>query len=325
MKPLRIKITFALIVTLGLLNASAQEEEEVTKKLNELSEEIQKLTDKTVKFGISLGYRGMSDTSAMNYILPSVSPLDSSLYFSQLDNGGLILSTSILFNPKFDSDPISRRLNQSIFLHLAEHYKTLKVKDISLPEQFMIRNMAKYDHFSLEEDKPLKDQAFMPTDKDYYSNGEHMVEAVSYLQLINKWISNADKAGKKELRQHRREIQKLVAVKFLVGNILDKTGITANLNVLEFSRAQQELTFNKAIEGGLGLTYALNPNIHLSVTREHFFHKVPVSYFREFEGKKFTLPDGSTLVSSSEIDYNNQDLFINRYLKGGSFKVVVFF
>ncbi|WP_341224804.1 hypothetical protein [uncultured Arcticibacterium sp.] len=325
MKSYFFKIALALIL-FNLSFSSLRAQEALENKINELSKEIQKLTDKTVKFGISLGYRSLNEESLLDYTEPVISQTDTTLSFNKLQNGGLILSTSILFNPKINSDGISRRMNQEIFLSMAEHYSDKKIIEIPIKERFRLRNMAMFDNFTIEEDKTLEEHQFKPSDQPYFSNGEHVLEAIAYKKLLKSWIDDANTpaAEKIRLEEHLKNIKKTMFVKSLINGFLDRLGITANLNILEFSRAQQELTFNKSIEGGLGISYAVNPNIQLSLTREHIFYRAPRTYLTNLAGGKVNM-DGVFVTKSTDLPRDNQDLFSTKILKGRSFKVVVFF
>lgn len=110
------------------------------------------------------------------------------------------------------------------------------------------------------------------------------------------------------------------------GRILRATAgswcLVSNLNLMDFSGGQSQLAFNKSIEGGLGVGYQLNDYIFLGVNWEHIRSLQLHEDLKSSEGKQLFL-QGLPVISSQQLDENNEDLFYTKSLSGWSIKMIV--
>ncbi len=97
--------------------------------------------------------------------------------------------------------------------------------------------------------------------------------------------------------------------------------LMSNINILDFSSGQKELALNKSIEGGLGIGYRLNENMHLAINWEHIQSLQLYDDIKKHDGEKLVLY-GTPLTNSNQLDLDNEDLFYKKNLNGWSFKII---
>ena len=107
-----------------------------------------------------------------------------------------------------------------------------------------------------------------------------------------------------------------------VRNQLDRLCLVSNLNILDFSSGQNELAFNKNIEGGLGIGYRVNDTLFLGLNWEHVKSFQLYDDIKQKEGEQIVL-NGSQLVNSNQLDTDNEDLFYKKSLNGWSVKMII--
>jgi hypothetical protein len=93
--------------------------------------------------------------------------------------------------------------------------------------------------------------------------------------------------------------------------------VDASLNLLEVSNSN--LSFNKNIEGGIGVGYLINENVHVAIFGD--FNRV--RQLRDYITEKYTnkpIPNGNSFYNA--LDENDNKLFYTKTMKGISFKVV---
>jgi hypothetical protein len=233
--------------------------EVISEQLNQISNDQNSQANDTKKkfvhFGLSLGYRWLTNSSSDENAFASVSPIDSTLRLTQLDRTSYLFSTSVVFD-----------------LNLG------KLRSPSCDEDFRQKKMEKQD-------------------------------------MVNE--RRAEK--KKEPRTIR--IQRTAFGRFMSKSI-DRLCVVSNLNILDFSNGQKELAFNKSIEGGLGIGYRLNEVMYIGFNWEHVQSWQLYDDIKKFQGKKVEL-NGTDLVSSSQLDPDNEDLFYKKNLSGWGIKMII--
>ncbi|MBK7407377.1 MAG: hypothetical protein IPJ40_04360 [Saprospirales bacterium] len=151
----------------------------------------------------------------------------------------------------------------------------------------------------------------------------NLVLIYSFMYDLKSKIRTIKEEDKKsEIKHLRSIIRQLIFSKLLIDYFLDRISINANLNLIEFSTAQQEFTFNKSIDGGLGVSYMINPHLYIGVNWESFTTRQLQSYLKEQVGKQIQY-NGNIISSSRELDIKNNDFFINRSLNGLSIKIIM--
>ena len=199
---------------------------------------------KRVRVGLSLGYRWLSPGSRDDYLMASVSPLDSTLRLTPQSGTSYLFSTSVIFNlfepgkykePVIAPPPSSRKTRKPSFNRRRTTGKP--------PGHF--------------------------------------------------WRANAEKIC-----------------------------LVSNLNLLDFSSGQNELAFNKHIEGGLGLGYRFNDLMLLGINWEHVQVYQLHEDIKSLEGRQVNLY-GLPLLSSNQLDERNEDLFYLKSLSGWSLKMII--
>jgi len=105
-------------------------------------------------------------------------------------------------------------------------------------------------------------------------------------------------------------------------NSMDRLCLVSNLNIFDFSNGQKELAFNKSVEGGLGVGYRLNDSMYLGFNWEHVNSMQLYDDIKQYEGKRVLL-NGSPLLTSNQLDTDNEDLYYRKTLSGWSVKMIV--
>ncbi len=136
------------------------------------------------------------------------------------------------------------------------------------------------------------------------------------------------KARRKDVRD---SIPKMQNIKLFAYNIksfflyvIQNSGITANINMLEFNKAQSNLAFNKNMEGGIGFCLSLHEKIFLSYSNEVYFSRQLRENIKKYENQKLHV-DGKIVTSINDLNVNDENLFITRNVIANSFKVIIIF
>lgn len=96
---MRKKALFFVIFLLSSFVVNAQDAEKVSKQIDSLTKRLEKVEDKIVNIGVSIGYRRLTHSSANSYYEPSISAIDTTLQFQKLDPTSMVLSTDLVINP----------------------------------------------------------------------------------------------------------------------------------------------------------------------------------------------------------------------------------
>lgn len=327
MKKQYLLILFTLVwVKFSFAQLSKEDIQPLENQITRLNENFEKLTDKNIQFGISLGYRLLTEKSAKEYQNPSISPLDSTLNLAKIENGSFVLSTSIIFNPRLPTERLSKNLSTQIALHVAEKYDDpAETRPVSISDKILLNTLMPSESFesfaSSKINTTIEQFIKAPTDE----NTMTPVVVFNFLSDLKREIhEEADLFEKKRLKKLKRRVRWLTFKKFLIDYLIDRISVNANLNLIEFSTAQKELSFNKSIEGGLGISYMVNPNLYFGVNWENFFTRQLQDYLKAQEGKMLRI-DGSYVTSIEDLNLENDDLYIDRNLNGISLKLIASF
>lgn len=151
-----------------------------------------------------------------------------------------------------------------------------------------------------------------------------------FTQKIDK-LTNAgtiSKSQKKEIRKSSPRVPRKNLFCANVANIFMYTvqniGLTANINILEFNKAQSNLAFNKSMEGGVGICLRLHNNIFVSYSNELYFSRQLRENIKNYENQKLYV-DGKIVTTISDLNVNDDNIYITRNIIANSFKVVVIF
>lgn len=102
---------------------------------------------------------------------------------------------------------------------------------------------------------------------------------------------------------------------------LQRLTLIASVNLAEFQTSQSNMSFNKNIDGGLGLGLRLADNFWLAWTYEITTHRQIRGYVKDFENKKIVI-GGATIT---ELDNSDNKLFYNKRLASNNFKFIMKF
>lgn len=102
---------------------------------------------------------------------------------------------------------------------------------------------------------------------------------------------------------------------------LQRITFIASINLAEFQTAQNNFSFNKTIDGGLGLGLRLADNFWIAWTYEVTTHRQLRNYIKSYENQKIVLV-GKTLT---ELDSNDNNLFYDKKLASNNFKFILKF
>jgi hypothetical protein len=97
----------------------------------------------------------------------------------------------------------------------------------------------------------------------------------------------------------------------------EKLTVNAALNLIEVN--SQDISFNKNIDGGLGIGFVLKENVHLAL----FYDVIRVRQLREYVVQKYEnkrIPNGDDFFNA--LDEKNDNLFYNKTFSGASLKIV---
>jgi hypothetical protein len=307
---------------------SKDDVQKLEKSITTLNKEFEKLTTKTVQFGLSLGYRSLTGKSRENYEQASISPLDSTLQIAQLERGTFLLSTSAIFNPNLNTKNLKQKIDKSVLAYIQMHQNTTKYtkKEEGAEEcqsQTLILN-----------ELAIKSRVFInDTGKIDQNQYKSLVEAIegddgtsisnahvrTFIQEL-RYSSISTKSDKKLARR----LSRLLFIRNLTDYVLDRLVISANINLIEFSAAQKDFSFNKSIEGGIGLSYKINEHLFLGANWETFNSRQLYPYLKSREGEKLRY-NGTIIPNTDALDVNNNNLYRTAVMEGISFKLIASF
>lgn len=110
-------------------------------------------------------------------------------------------------------------------------------------------------------------------------------------------------------------------IKKLALNIIQRLSFIASVNLAEVSMAQTDFTYNKTIDGGLGIGFRMSENFWLAWSFEVSSHRKLRDYVKAYENQKITI-NGITLT---ELDKTDNTLFYNKRLKANNIKLIMKF
>lgn len=153
---------------------------------------------------------------------------------------------------------------------------------------------------------------------------------VLFKQKMDK-LTESGATAKQRRKEARKTMPRLPRSKFIFGNIangamyiIQNIGLTANINILEFNKAQSNLAFNKSMEGGVGGCLRLHENIFISFSNELYFSRQLRQNIKNYENQKLYV-DNKIVTSFNDLDITDDDLFITRNIIARSFKVIIIF
>lgn len=153
-------------------------------------------------------------------------------------------------------------------------------------------------------------------------NGETGYMILSTELTINPFLRSTGIKTRIDEYNKSREDQKLrivPAAKRLALMGVQRFTFVASLNFAEFQAAQTNFTFNKGIDGGLGLGLKLSENFWIAWTYEVTTNRQLRTYVKGYENKQLVF-DGETIT---EIDHNDNNLFYNKRLSSSNFKFIL--
>jgi len=232
-------------------------------KIDEINSRLDRLTEKSVRAGISIAYRKIGNHYASSYQSASISPIDSTLKLEDLDRDAFILSTSIVISPF-----VKAKWLDEIILQNDKNLRFWRQRNLELKEN----------------------------------------------QLMGKDSSSAYK---------KRNLWGLALTKTLL-YLVQNIGLTANVNLLEVSQAQKELSFNKSLEGGIGFCLRLSSSIYFSYANELLFsHQLRESV--KLKANERIYKDGSLITSIDQIEQDDKNFYITKNVIGHAFRVIIVF
>lgn len=79
-------------------NVESEIDTSIQNSINELKKKLDAMTNRSIQFGMSVGYRYMYK-NAWDYQSASISPLDSTLQLQRLDQDAILISTALIVSP----------------------------------------------------------------------------------------------------------------------------------------------------------------------------------------------------------------------------------
>ncbi len=107
----------------------------------------------------------------------------------------------------------------------------------------------------------------------------------------------------------------------LWANLRRNTGMIVNLNLIELSGDTQTVSFNKGIDGGIGIGYRLSDQIFIGYSWEWFTQRNLRGFYQEQVNSEISY-NGNTLTS---LDETNDELFFDNRVTGRAFKIAIKF
>lgn len=320
----KINLVTVLLILIPSLLFSQTELEEIQTELEKMNEKFDKMSSKNIQFGLSLGYRFLTSDARSIYQRASISPIDSTLQLEEIDDGAIILSSSILFNPRFNTGSISRSINAKLIDYVVENNRDKKLNELTINESKL------FEGFAIDTSALIGSMTNIALIQN--SDDDLQIDAISSLQILSELSARiritkngqADDFTIKELKRKRRSIRRLVFARSLIDYLVDRISLNANLNLIEFSNAQTDFAFNRSLEGGLGVSYMLNRNIYIGINWDVFFSRQLTDHLKEFENRQLHI-NGEVITTFNDEDIENNNLFITRNINGISFKIITSF
>lgn len=139
--------------------------------------------------------------------------------------------------------------------------------------------------------------------------------------IKSKWLEAAIVKTKSEKKSDKMSWLKLAAYQFL-SNI----GVQANVNLIDFAESQEQFSFNKSLEGGLGLAYRLSDRVYLSAHHELFYSRQLRKDIKAQVGNKIYDSSGSLVTDISQLDPKNDNYFTTKNILGYvHYRIIVVF
>ncbi len=107
----------------------------------------------------------------------------------------------------------------------------------------------------------------------------------------------------------------------LWANLRRNTGMIVNLNLIELSGDNQTTSFNKGIDGGIGIGYRLSDQIFIGYSWEWFTQRNLRGFYQDQVGN--TLSNNGSVLTS--LDQTNDELFFDNRVTGRAFKIAIKF
>ncbi len=246
--------------------------------MDSINEKFQKIGEKVVRFGVSIGYNSVYKDHLNKYQSASIDLKDTTLRLETMDPYSIKVSTSIIIAPLINADWLkhARATNKSELDYLRTTRSSLfKKKTDALTE-------------------------IGGTTKQKRKKARSEIPRMPYRKIIFKQVKGF----------------------FLYA--MQNSGITANINILEFNKAQTSMAFNKSMEGGIGFCLALHEKVFVSYSNEVYFSRQLRENIKKYANQKLYV-DGKIVTSMNDLNINDDNLFITRNLIANSFKVIIIF
>lgn len=105
-------------------------------------------------------------------------------------------------------------------------------------------------------------------------------------------------------------------------NLIKNIGVSANVNLLELTQAQNNFTFNKGLEGGIGVSLKIAPKIFICYSNEILYSKQLRDDVKQHVNEKLKFKE-EVVTSISQID--NDNFFITKSVIARSFRIILTF
>ncbi|ULQ55076.1 hypothetical protein KJS94_10535 [Flavihumibacter rivuli] len=139
------------------------------------------------------------------------------------------------------------------------------------------------------------------------SKSSFVISSVVSVKLQKMGVSHENK-----LVKYKSE-DKFEAIKWY-----ERFSINASLNLIELSNS--ELSFNKSIDGGIGLGYFVSENVQFAVFYDIVTRRQLRDYIiNDYLGKP--IPNGTEYYNA--LDENDNNLYYNKTFTGTSFKIII--
>lgn len=296
-------------------SATKEDIQKVEQSITNLNKEFEKLSAKTVQFGLSLGYRFLTNKSKSNYDQASISPLDSTLQITPIGKGAYLLSTSAIFNPNLNTKELKKKIDKNILAYMK--IKMDEGEDCTSYPLILGELAAKADVTIQHKDS---------INQDEYKSLVKAIENKSEVYISNAHIRAFIRklSEKKENKKIARRLKFLMTVRGLTDYLFDRLVLGANINLVEFSAAQKDFSFNKSIEGGLGLSYKINEHLFVGINWEAFNSRQLYPYLKQQAGNKLSNKP-NVIPAITTLDVNNDSFFRTANMEGFSLKLIASF
>lgn len=133
----------------------------------------------------------------------------------------------------------------------------------------------------------------------------------------SKWLKNRKAYWEDEAKKGSKKYTLRLAALGLLRNI----GIMANVNLVDFSTDESELSFNRTIDGGIGVGYRLSKKVYIAYNWDWFTIRQPRQYYIDQLNQPITL-DGNVLES---LEDSNEQVFRNVTGRARAVRVIIAF